>query len=150
MKIFTDSERITIDGTFTNCYNFQRSSKFVEAHSCYDTTLNYVETKTKNRNLYNIQLMANLTEFLPLTQYYFSQSSAVNTYKAPNTAMFETYASQVQSNLYEDLARNLDSSFSQYLKDELSVRHIFVTADDDFIVFRRGIRNWLENTIQFV
>ncbi len=61
MKIFGDSERITIDGTFTNCYNFQRSSKFLEAHNCYDTTLNYVESKTKNRNLFNVQLLSNLT-----------------------------------------------------------------------------------------
>jgi hypothetical protein len=28
LKIFTDSERITIDSTFVNCYNFQRSNKF--------------------------------------------------------------------------------------------------------------------------
>lgn len=42
MKIFTDSERITIESTFVNCYNFQRSSKFAEAHNCYDVTLNYV------------------------------------------------------------------------------------------------------------
>lgn len=88
MKIFGDSERITIDGTFTNCYNFQRNSKFLEAHNCYDTTLNYVESKTKNRNLFNIDLISNLTEFLPLTQYYLSQSSVVNAYKAPTGAMF--------------------------------------------------------------
>lgn len=150
LKIFTDSERITIDSTFVNCYNFQRSSKFQEAHTCYDTTLNYIESKTKNRNLYNIQLLSNLTEFIPLTQYYFSQSSVVNAYKAPNSAMFETQAAQVQYNLYEDLARNIDTPFSQYLKDYMSIKHAFISGDDDFIVFRRGTRNWLENTLAFV
>lgn len=42
MKIFTNSERVTIESTFVNCYNFQTSKKFIEAHNCYDTTLNYV------------------------------------------------------------------------------------------------------------
>lgn len=100
--------------------------------------------------MYNIQLVSNLTEFLPLTQYYFSQSSVVNAYKAPSTPMFETQAAQVQTNLYEDLARNIDANISQYLKDDLAVRHLFISGDDDFIVYRKGTRNWLENSISFV
>lgn len=74
----------------------------------------------------------------------------MNAYKAPNGALFETQAAAVQASLYEDLGRNYDTQFSQYLKDELSVRHVFVSGDDDFIVFRRGTRNWLENTLSFV
>lgn len=51
--------------------------------------------------------------------------------------MFETQAAQVQYNLYEDLARNIDSNISQYLKDNLAVRHIFICGDDDFMVYQR-------------
>jgi hypothetical protein len=64
--------------------------------------------------------------------------------------MFETGAAQVQYNLFEDLARNIDSNISQYLKDDLAVRHLFVCGDDDFMVYRKGTRNWLESTISFV
>jgi hypothetical protein len=49
----------------------------------------------------------------------------------------------VQYTLYEDLARNVDVGISQYLKDYLSVKHTFITADNDFVVFRKGTRNWL-------
>lgn len=145
LKIFTDSERITIESTFTNCYNLQRSSKFTEAHQCYETTLNYVESKTKNRNLYNIQLVSNLTESLPMVQYYLSQTSVINALKAPttNNLLFEAHAAQVRENLFEDFGRNFDSQISQFLKDYLSVKQIFVTGDYDYITYRKATRNWL-------
>jgi hypothetical protein len=78
-----------------------------------------------------------------MVQYYFSQSSTVSAYKAPNTALFDTQSGQVQTNLYEDLAKNIDSNVSVFLKDYLSVKHTFITGDDDFIVYRKGTRNWL-------
>ena len=149
MKIFTDSERVTIESTFANCDTLQRSKKFIEAHNCYDVTLNYVENKTKTRNLYNIQKGTNLTELLPMTQFYFSQASVVNAYKAPNSALFESQSSQTYANVYEDLGQNVDANITQYLKDNLNVPQIFLAADDDFIAFRRGIKNWLENSINF-
>ncbi len=78
-----------------------------------------------------------------MAQYYFSQSKVASAYMAPTSPMFETQAAQVQYTLYEDLARNIDSGVSQFFKDYLTVKHIFITADDDFIVFRKGTRNWL-------
>lgn len=150
MKIFTDIERITIESTFVNCFNQQRSSKFQEAHQCYDTTLNYIESKTKNINLMNVKLQSNLTDFLPMIQYYFSQSSVVTAYKAPNQALFDSQSPWVQSKIYADLAKNMDTDFSRYLKDYLSVKNIFISGDDDFICYRKAVRYWLENTLTFV
>jgi len=105
--------------------------------------LNYLESKSKNRNLYNIQKGSSLTAHLPLVQYYFSQAPIVAAYKAPNTALFESQSSQVQANLFEDLAKNVDSSFSSFFKDYLSVKHVFLTGDDDLITFRKATRYWL-------
>lgn len=42
LKILSDSERIAIDSTFTSCYNYIRSSKFLESHQCLDTIYNFV------------------------------------------------------------------------------------------------------------
>lgn len=85
-----------------------------------------------------------------MVQYYFSQNSVINTIKAPNTYLFETQSAQVQTNLYEDLAKNVDTQISQYLKDYLSIKQIFITGDYDFITYRKATRNWLENTLTFV
>lgn len=94
--------------------------------------------------------MSNLTEFLPMTQFYFSQASVVSAYKAPNSALFESQSAQTFANVYEDLGRNIDSTISQYLKDNLSVKQVFLAADDDFISFRKGIKNWVESSISFL
>jgi hypothetical protein len=152
MKIFTDAERITIEATFVNCLNLQKNQKFNESHQCYDTTLNYVENKTKNRNLFDIRLESNLTEMLPMIQYYFSQQSVINAYKAPNPAnlLFEAHSSQVLANLYEDLGRNYDVNISQAFKDYLSVKEIFITGDNDFITYRKSTKYWLENNVTFI
>lgn len=85
-----------------------------------------------------------------MVQYYLSQPAVVTAYKAPNAYLFETQSGQVQANLYEDLGKNIDTAFSQYLKDYLSVRQVFISGDDDFIVFRRATRNWLENSVTFI
>ena len=150
MKLFGTSEKVTIESTFTTCYTYQRNSKFADAHSCYLTTLNYIEEKTKNANLFNVAVGANLTEHLPLVQYYFTQSSVVVAYKAPTTYLFESQSVTVQSKLFDNLAKNADITFSQFFKDYLSVRHIFITADDDFITYRKATRNWLESAVSFV
>jgi hypothetical protein len=61
LKLYTESERIPIESTFTSCYNYVRSSKFLEAHQCLETIFNFVESKTKNANLFDVRLLANLT-----------------------------------------------------------------------------------------
>jgi hypothetical protein len=52
-------------------------------------------------------------------------------------------------NLYEDYGKNIDTNISQYLKDYLNIKQVFLTGDDDFICYRKGTRNWLENTVNF-
>ncbi len=61
MKIFTDSERIAIESTYITCYNNLKNLKYLEAHNCYDSVLNFIESKTKNVNVFNVQLGSNLT-----------------------------------------------------------------------------------------
>ena len=74
----------------------------------------------------NIKLQSNLTDFLPMIQYYFSQTATVAAYKAPNQALFDSQSAWAQSRVYADLAKNLDNDFSQYFKDYLSVKNIFI------------------------
>jgi hypothetical protein len=63
-----------------------------------------------------------------MIQYYFSQSSTVSKYKAPNTGLFETNSAMVHQRLYSDMGKNVDKDISQYLKDYLSVKHVFVVG----------------------
>jgi hypothetical protein len=53
-----------------------------------DTILNFAESRTKNANLFDVRLQSNLTEFLPMIQYYYSQPAVVAAWKAPNTRLF--------------------------------------------------------------
>lgn len=85
-----------------------------------------------------------------MVQYYLSQSSVVSTLKAPTSRLFESNSPKVQNQLYNDMAKNFDTEISQYLKDYLSVKDIFISGDDDFINYRKGIRDWLENKLDFV
>lgn len=61
LKIFGNSERIAIESTLVSCYNNVVAKKFTEAHNCYDSILNFVESKTKNVNVFNTKLGSNLT-----------------------------------------------------------------------------------------
>jgi hypothetical protein len=106
LKIYTESERIAIDSTFTSCYNYVRSSKFLEAHQCLETILNFVESKTKNVNLFDVRLASNITEFLPMIQYYFSQPAVVTAWKAPATKLFESQSGYISNKTFVDLAKN--------------------------------------------
>jgi hypothetical protein len=106
LKIYTESERIAIDTTFTSCYNYVRSSKFLEAHQCLDTIYNFVESRTKNANLFDVRLLSNLTEFIPLVQYYFSQPSNVAAWKTPNARLFESQSGYIANLTYVDIAKN--------------------------------------------
>ena len=150
MRIFSNSERITIESTFVTCFSYQNNQRFKDAHQCYDTTLDYVESKTKNYNLFDVKLQANLTDFIPTVMYYFIQSATVAQYKAPTTTVFEGQSSMVSESLYTDMGKNYDKDISKYLKDQFSVKQIFVVGQDDYISYPKAIRNWLENDITFV
>jgi hypothetical protein len=152
MKIFTNTERNTIDATMINCHLCQLNNTFTKAHQCSDDTLNYVENRTKNINLFNIQLQSNLTDTLPMVQFYFSQPSVASTYKAPSTnnLLFEAHSALVQARLSEGLGRNINNNISQFLKDYVFVKAIFITGESDYITFRRATRSWLENSLTFI
>lgn len=79
---------MAIESTLVTCYNNVIAKKYTEAHNCYDALLNFVELKTKNVNIFNTKLGSNLTEHLPMIQYYFSQPSTVSVYKAPTAHLF--------------------------------------------------------------
>lgn len=75
--------------------------------------------------------------------YYFSQDNIVSKYKAPTKLLFQGQSGLVFSNLYEDMARNLDKNISQFFKDYLSVKNIFIVGDSDFISYNKALRYWL-------
>lgn len=150
LKIYTESERIAIDSTFTSCYNYVRSSDFLKAHQCLETILNFVESKTKNVNLFDVRLQTNITEFLPMVQYYFSQPAVVAAWKAPNTKLFESQSGQISNRTYVDLAKNYTKELSSFMKDFYSVRHWFVNGQYDYISYYKGARNWVENELSFI
>ncbi len=143
LKIFGSSEQIAIDSTFTSCYNNLRSEKFLEAHQCLDTILNFVESKTKNVNLFDVRLQTNMTEFLPMIQYYFSQPSVVAAWKAPNNRLFESQSGQISNRTYVDLAKNYTKDLSTFMKDFYSVKHWFVNGQKDYISYYKAARNWI-------
>lgn len=143
LKLYTESSRIAIDSTFTSCYNYVRSAKYLEGHQCLDTIFNFVEDKTKNTNLFDIRLNSSLTEFLPMIQYYFSQTSVVSNWKAPNSRLFESQSGWISNKTYVDLAKNYTKDISSFMKDYYSVRHWFVQGLNDYISYFKGVRNWL-------
>ena len=122
----------------------------MEAHDCYDSTLNFVESKTKNWNLFDVRSLQNLTDFIPMVYYDFSQDSVVAKFKAPTTALFETQSAFVLSNLYSDMGKNYDDQTSQFFKDYLSVQHIFIIGESDFISYKKAVQTWLEDDVTFV
>lgn len=145
LKIYTESERIAIDSTFTSCYNYVRSAKYLEAHQCIDTIFNFVESRTKNVNLFDVRLVSNLTEFLPMIQYYFSIPDTVTKWKAPSTRLFESQSGYIANKTYIDIAKNYTKDISAFMKDYYSVRHWFVEGSNDYMSYYKGVRNWVEN-----
>ena len=93
LGLFGITEKITIESTFTTCYTYLRNEKYQEARDCYNNILNYASAQSKNSNLFNADLKQNLTNFLPVIQYYFSQSSTVSKFKAPTDYIFEAQSS---------------------------------------------------------
>ena len=82
--------------------------------------------------------------------YYFSQDSVVSKFKAPTTGLFETQSALVLNNLYSDMGKNYDTKISQYFKDYLSVKHIFIVGESDFISYKKAVQTWLEEEVTFV
>jgi hypothetical protein len=122
----------------------------LEAHQCLDTILNFAESKTKNTNLFDIKQGSNLTESLPMIQYYLSQSDTITKFKAPTTRLFETHSAYISNKTYVDLAKNYTKEISQFMKDYLTVKHWFISGENDFIAYKKAVRNWLETELTFV
>lgn len=133
-----------------SCYNNVVAKKYPEAHNCYDSILNFVESKTKNVNVFNTKLGSNLTEHLAMIQYYFSQSSVVTQFKAPTAHLFELQSNWVYSKTFNDFAVNKTQALSQFMKDYLSVKHWYVSGDYDYIAFKQSLKFWLENELSFI
>ena len=122
----------------------------MEAHQCLDTIFNFIETKTKNANLLDVRLGYNLTDFIPIVQYYFSQPSVVSKWKAPSTRLFESQSGYIHNLTYIDQAKNYTKDISSFMKDYYSVKHWFVGGQSDFISYYKGVRNWIESDLSFV
>jgi hypothetical protein len=78
-----------------------------------------------------------------MIQYYFSQSTTVAAFKAPNARLFETQSNWIANKTWTDLAVNKTASISQYMKDYLNVKHWYVGGENDYIAYKSGLRNWL-------
>jgi hypothetical protein len=78
-----------------------------------------------------------------MIQYYFSQTSVVSNWKAPNSRLFESQSGWISNKTYVDLAKNYTKDISSFMKDYYSVRHWFVQGLNDYISYFKGVRNWL-------
>ena len=96
-------------------------------------------------NVFNTKLGSNLTEHLPMVQYYFSQPSIVSAFKAPTNFLFEAQSNWVWSKTYTDFAQNKTNTLSQFMRDSLSVRHFYITGIYDYIAYKQSLKNWIEN-----
>ena len=85
-----------------------------------------------------------------MIQYYLSQTASVTKYKAPTARMFETQSNWITNKTYVDLGKNLTIKLSQFMKDYLTVKHLFVSGDKDFIAYSKSLKNWLETELSFV
>ena len=108
-----------------------------------DAIYTFVEEKTKNTNLFDPRLKSNFTEFLPMIQYYFSQSSVISHWKAPTSKLFETQSAYVFNKTYVDMSKNYTSELSTFFRDYFSIKHWFVLGQKDYISYYKGIRNWI-------
>lgn len=85
-----------------------------------------------------------------MIQYYFSQSNVVSAWKAPTARLFESQAGYIANKTYVDLAKNYTSDLSQFMRDFFSVRHWFLQGQIDYLCYYKGLKNWLENELNFV
>lgn len=85
-----------------------------------------------------------------MIQYYFSQTSNVAHWKAPTVQLFESQSAYIFNKTYEDMAKNYTTDISTFMRDFYSVRHWFVQGQKDYISYYKGVRNWIENELNFV
>ncbi len=85
-----------------------------------------------------------------MIQYYLSQSDTITKFKAPTTRLFETHSAYISNKTYVDLAKNYTKEISQFMKDYLTVKHWFISGENDFIAYKKAVRNWLETELTFV
>ena len=145
MGLLTNSEKNTVESTFTTCYLYIKNGKYNEAHKCYDETLNFVETKSQNRNLFNVNLNSTLIDMFAKVQYYLSQSTVAASLLAPSTSFFESQANFFQGNVYAEQAQTNAQNISNFMRDYLSVRYMFVTGNLDYISYYKASRAWLDS-----
>jgi len=88
LNVFNTAEKNTIESTFLNCYLDLKNGKFKEAHQCYDSVLNFVESKGLNRNLWNVNFNQSIIQDFALVQYYLTQPTTVTLYGAPTAYSF--------------------------------------------------------------
>jgi hypothetical protein len=150
LKIFNDSEKNAIESTFLNCYLNLKNGKYREAHQCYDSVLNFVEQKTNNHNLWNINLNQSLIQTFALVQYYLTQPSIVSIYGASPVLMFEQQTNTLQANTYVDEGKNYTQNISYFLRDYLDVKLYVITGTLDYVTYYKATRNWMETELNFV
>ena len=145
LSIISNSEKNTIESTFTTCYLYYKNGKYNEAHKCYDDTLNFVSAKTGNRNLFNVNLNSTLIDTFAKVQAYLSQSSIATQHLASTSHFFEQQAAFFQGNVYAELSQNWATNISNYMRDYLSVKFLFVSGTLDLVSYWKAARGWLES-----
>lgn len=150
LKIFGNTERTSIETTFGQCYTNLRNGKYKEAHECYDGVLNFVETKTNNHNLYNINLNQSLVQHFALVQYYLTLSSSVSLFSAPSNLLFEQQTNILHASTYVDEAKNYTLNISYFMRDNLDVKFLFLCGNQDYISYSKAVLNWTVNELNFV
>ena len=91
-----------------------------------------------------------MTEFLPMIQYYFSQTATVAAWKAPTTKLFEAQSGYIYNKTFLDISKNYTSAISQFTRNYFSVKHWFVEGQTDYISYYKAVRTWIENELSFV
>ena len=145
LGILTAGEKNSIESTFTTCYLYLRNGKYTEAHQCYDSTLNFVELKTNNRNLFNVKLNQTLIDTFARVQYFLTQAGVVKLLNAPTSKLFEQQSNYFQTNVYAEQAQNMSQNISYFMRDDLDVKYYFFTGTLSFLTYYKATRSWLES-----
>lgn len=143
LGILTNGEKNTIETTFTTCYLYIRNGKFNEAHKCYDETLNFVESKTNNINLFNINLSSTLIDTFSKIQYYLSVSSNAKDLLVDTSNVFERQSNYFQSNVYAEQAQSFTQNITNFMRDYSSVKFLFIAGTLDYLSYYKATRSWL-------
>jgi hypothetical protein len=97
-----------------------------------------------------VNLNQSLVQHFALIQYYLTTPAAVALYTAPTNLWFETQTNVLQANTYVDEAKNYTLNISQYMRDYLDVKFLYLCADQDFISYSKAMLNWVTTELNFV